>query len=167
MVVLNQVTFMDKAAVERIFQRPHASNQIKESVNVKADPDEAHHIDDPDVVRELCKTKDPFCARGGGARITDRLWLSAQVFVLTRVDPEKAMASEGAFAEKFLELCESLLHMTKLAKRANYVLHVLMHLKDVKKRPSENFVMTETVAIATTRKQECARLLDASHGNAP
>ena len=53
---LNQVSFIEKAAVQRMFQNPHDPNQFKESIDVKADPDELRHIDDPDVVRELCRT---------------------------------------------------------------------------------------------------------------
>jgi hypothetical protein len=98
--------------------------------------------------------------------IAERLWLAAQVFSITHIDPEKAMASKGQFGEKFEELRDRVQHMTKLAKRAHYVLHVLMHLKDVKERLSEKYVQTETDAIAAKRRQECVRLLDATHGNA-
>ena len=99
-------------------------------------------------------------------RITERLWLAAQVFSITQIDPERAMASKGQFGEKFEELRDKVQHMTKLSKSAHYVLHVLMHLKDVKERPSEKFVQTETDAIAARRRQESGRLLEATHGNA-
>ena len=83
------------------------------------------------------------------------------------MDPELAMASTGEFPKTFAELRDSVQHMTKLTRRAHYVLHVLMRLKEVKTGISQDYVVAETEAIAARRKQECALLLDGSHADAP
>jgi hypothetical protein len=46
-----QITFDHAGVVNRIFQHPLNPKVVLETVELKADPEEVDHIDDPDVVR--------------------------------------------------------------------------------------------------------------------
>ena len=80
--------------------------------------------------------------------------LLQQVFAIVPVDPAQAMASTGAFGEKFEELRGRVQHMTKLTKRSHHVLQMLIHTRYAGGKLTEHVVRAERESIIEKRSAE-------------